>query len=253
VVRVRWFALPLLLAAAGLASFPGVGAIGPAQPPPLSVTATASPLSAPVPSTVAFEARAASGSTPYYYNWSFGDGSPNATTQFVNHTFRTIGSFRVNVTVVDALGEIASDWLMVNVTPDPIGISLTAVPPDLAAGTTTYLETSVQGGVPPYRYTWSGLPDGCPPQPVENLSCTPLYGGSFVIHVNVTDARNATGSATTAIVVSGPPPPGSGHPAAASPDYTDDIVAVLIVGAVLVSAAALVGRRARRRRSDPGR
>jgi hypothetical protein len=245
--------LPLLVAAACLAGLSGVDAGRPALPPPLSVTATASPFSSPVPSTVAFGARAVSGSTPYYYNWSFGDGSPNATTQFVNHTFHTIGSYRVNVTVVDALGEVASNWLMVNVTPDPIEISLTAVPPDLAAGTTTYLETSVQGGVPPYRYAWSGLPEGCPAQSVENLSCTPLYGGSFVIHVNVTDARNATGSATTALVVSGPPPPGGERPAAASPDYTDDIVAVLVVGAVLIVAAAVIGRRARRRRTDPER
>jgi PKD domain len=242
--------LVVLLALSALSLGGSVGA--PAQPPPtLSVVATASPVAGSIPLTVAFAAQASNGFPPYSYTWSFGDGSPNVTGAFANHTFLRIDDYRVTVTAVDQMDEVAFAGVVVNATPTRLEIRLTAVPPALAAGQTTILETSVQGGLAPFRFAWSGLPDGCPSQPVENLSCSPTYGGSFVVNVTVTDARNVSASATVALVVSGPGPPSPPAVAPAAPNFTDAILAVAVIGAALVVAAALLGRRARRRRESP--
>jgi PKD domain len=250
VARLAGLVVALL---AGIAWISTSAATGPAQPPNLlTITATAAPLSGPVPLTVAFAVHGSGGFPPYFYNWTFGDGSPNATTQFVNHTYRAYALYTVDVTVVDDEGEIASTTVTVDAGPDPLTVSLSAVPSALAAGGTTYLETSVQGGVPPFRYAWSGLPDGCPAQSVENLSCTPRYGGSYVVNVTVVDARNSSSTATIGLVVTGPGLPPPSKSASPPPDYTYDILAVVGVGALAVVIAAVIGRRARRSRAGPG-
>ena len=244
--------LGFLLLFIAVAGGPPASASRPAQPPPLlSVSATASPLSGAVPLTVAFVAHASNGFPPYSYSWSFGDLSANVTGPFANHTFRTIAVFLITVTVGDSAGAVANATLEIAVNPAPLGVSLSAAPSALAAGQPTLLETSVAGGLAPFHFTWTGLPVGCPPQSVENLSCTPRYGGSYVVNVTVTDSRNLSASATVALVVSGagPPPPPTVGPT--SPDYTVAIVAVALGAAILVVVAAIIGRRARRRRAEP--
>jgi hypothetical protein len=202
--------------------------------------------------TVALAAHASNGFAPYSYSWSFGDQSPNQTGAFTNHTYPAIAIYRVVVTASDTMGELAEAALNVTVTPAPLAIGLTANRSAIAAGETTYLEAMVQGGLAPFVYVWSGLPAGCPSQPVQTLSCTPLYGGSYVVNVTVTDARHASASATVALVVSGPGPPVVPRPGPAAPDYTVPIVAVALIGIALVVGAALIGRRARRRRERSG-
>jgi len=220
-------------------------------PPYLTANATASPVAGPIPLTVMFVAHAAQGMPPYSYNWSFGDRSANATTEFANHTFRSIGTYQVNLTVGDSVGELVTTSLSINATPDALAIQVSANPAALSAGATTLLSTTVTGGLAPFRYNWSGLPEGCPPQTVQNLSCTPLYGGSYVVRVTVTDARDVSATSTVALLVSGPGPRAPPGPAPPAPDYTDAIFAVVGVGAIAVIAAALVGRRARRRSDGP--
>jgi PKD repeat protein len=244
-----------LLVGPGLISGTASGARGSPTPsfPPFSINATATPSSGPVPVSVAFSSQASGGLAPYYYNWSFGDGSANATDPSVNHTYRWVAVFHVNVTAVDVLGEIATKTLTVDATPAPLTVALSANPSALASGATTYLETSVQGGVPPYRYAWTGLPVGCPGQSVENLSCTPTYGGSYVVNVTVNDSSGRSASAVIGLVVSGPPPP-TRAPSMGSPasNYPFEILAVVLLGAAAIAAAAVIGRRARKRRDDPG-
>jgi hypothetical protein len=219
---------------------------------PFSVNASETPPTGPIPLTVAFSALAAGGVGPYDYNWSFGDGSANATVASANHTYLWVATFYVNVTAVDALGEIATHSLAVRTTPAQLLVSVSATPSALAAGATTYLVTIVHGGSTPYHFAWTGLPIGCPSQAVQNLSCTPRYGGSYVVNVTVTDSAGVAVSSTVGLVVTGAGPPTPPPPTSQSPDFTLTVVAVAAIGIVAVGVAAWVGRRVRRRRDRPG-
>lgn len=55
-----------------------------------------------------------------YWNWSFGDGTPNATTQNTTHTFEFDGTYTVNLTVADV--EEATNSTSINVTVQHIPI-----------------------------------------------------------------------------------------------------------------------------------
>ncbi len=45
------------------------------------------------------------GTSPYRYNWDFGDGSPNDTSESPTHAYRTVGPFVVTLTLTDAAGD----------------------------------------------------------------------------------------------------------------------------------------------------
>ncbi|MFI5418440.1 MAG: PKD domain-containing protein [Candidatus Lutacidiplasmatales archaeon] len=57
----------------------------------------------------------------YNYTWSFGDGSPNVTTQanFTSHTYSTPGSYQVTVTVHDPYQRLATDVQRVSIVAEP--------------------------------------------------------------------------------------------------------------------------------------
>ena len=252
--RARWPGLVgitvLLVASPWAAALsPGASAVAPMGAfPPLVLNATATPSTGGIPLTVVLNATASGGVAPYSYNWSFGDGSPNATNGTVEHTYRWVATFHVNVTVEDHLGEFVTVALSVVAEPAALVVGLSAIPSALAAGATTYLVTSVEGGTAPYTFAWTGLPLGCPAQPVKNLSCTPTYGGSYVVTVSVTDARGQVQNSTLGLVVTGPGPPAPPAAPTRPTDFTYAILAVAAVGIAAVAIAAIVGRRARRRR-----
>ena len=58
--------------------------------------------------TIGFFGKALGGSPPYTFRWSFGDATPNSTTQDPVHTYASAGPFRANLTVTDANGTVAS-------------------------------------------------------------------------------------------------------------------------------------------------
>src|SRR5439155_1239301 len=70
---------------------------------PLSLTAsfTFSPSSPMTGQTVTFTASASGGTSPYSFNWNFGDGT-SGTGSVVNHAYSTVGTFTVTSTVKDA-------------------------------------------------------------------------------------------------------------------------------------------------------
>ena len=242
-----------LLALSTTASIGGASGARAAVPINPSVSATATPSSGSAPLQVNFSATGSGGFSPYTFSWDFGDGSPTATGASVLHVYSGYGDFTVVVTLTDYYGATATDNVTVAVAPSPLSVSLTAVPSIVSVSATTLLETSIQGGVAPYSVAWSGLPPGCPPQPVENYSCQPTASGNYTLVATVTDALGATSAATFVLRVLGGPPP-SGQPVGSS-SPGEPLVLWLEIGALVVAVvvlAAVIGIVVRRRRRRPG-
>lgn len=227
---------------AALSATPSVSALS--NP---SVAVTASPLAGVVPLNVSFVATGSNGTTPYTVDWSFGDGSSPSVGLTVSHVFTSVGTFTTRANLTDYYGATANATVEIVVGPPPLVVGAQAVPATLAVGALTILETSVSGGSPPYSFSWSGLPPGCPNQSIENYSCQPTEGGSYTITVTVTDHAGASAHASFALIVTGGAPPGSTtSPSGGS--VAPIVLVVLAIGAAIAAVAGLlIGRRFRRR------
>ena len=90
-------------------------------------------------------------------------------------------------------GSIQSDdWFFGN-------LSLSVLPPKISnstvdVGVSTVLSVLAFGGVPPYHYTWQGLPTDCP-RGGATVRCSPSTGDVKVWAVSVSVTDNASGSA----------------------------------------------------------
>lgn len=224
-------------------------AAGPASVPRVIANISATPGSGPIPLTVDFVGNGSGSFPPYSYAWSFGDGSPGATGSAVSHTYRWTGSFVVNLTVTDLYGAMGAASITVRAGPPVLSASLGAVPARVSVGERTVLTVNVSGGVPPYAFAWSGLPQGCPTLDVDVLSCQPVQSGTFQVSVTVTDSAGTAVPTGTSLTVAGnvppPPPPvpqgGGGLPL---------VVAVaLVAGALGAGGAAGLYWRHRRGRA----
>ena len=78
-------------------------------------TLTASATNVTVGSPVLFGASVSGGIAPLSYSWSFGDGS-SSTSALPTHDWTNAGTYTVDLTVTDSLGDRASQSLTVTVT-----------------------------------------------------------------------------------------------------------------------------------------
>lgn len=85
-----------------------------AQPGLLSLAIAAKPLVSPVGSSTIFTSRPYGGTSPYEYNWSFGDGDYSKLAN-PTHTYYEEGIYKVTLVVTDANGVRASASLSVEV------------------------------------------------------------------------------------------------------------------------------------------
>jgi PKD repeat protein len=149
--------------------------------PPLTVTASGSPLSGTVPLTVRFSSTPSGGITPYRYQWNLGDGA-SSTSRNVSHTYNASGMFSAKLTVTDSSLRTSIKWF--NVTASPV-VPLTAVatgnpltgPPPL----TVTFNASPSGGTPPYSYGWKfgdGAESACR-NPTHEYNTTGTFDASF--------------------------------------------------------------------------
>jgi hypothetical protein len=76
--------------------------------PDLSVTLDASATSVTAGGSVTFSARPVGGTAPLEYAWSFGDGTASTAPAPPAHTYSSAGSYTVNLTVTDAVGNSAN-------------------------------------------------------------------------------------------------------------------------------------------------
>lgn len=123
-----------------------------ALPPPLiTQDFTFSPSSPAVEESVTFSATASGGTTPYRFDWNFGD-SGVATGQTTAHTYSSTGFFPVTLQVTDNSGFTANTLHYVSVESGLV-TDFTYTPTQTAPYSFS-LTASASGGTPPYTFAW---------------------------------------------------------------------------------------------------
>ena len=113
------------------------------------------------------------------------------------------GTFDVTVTVTDQNNMTASSNVSLLVTVLSIE-TFTATPAAVQLGASTDLTVNATGGIPPYSYSYTGLPQGCSSANVSSLRCTPAKSGSFPITVRITSHLGGANATATLEVLPGP-------------------------------------------------
>jgi YVTN family beta-propeller protein len=82
-----------------------------------------------------------------------------------------------------------------------LSATLTVSPSTITVGGETNFTTTAVGGIVPYSYVYSGLPEGCATADLAVLRCLPTVTGTFAVTVNVTDSVGGMVSAHATLVV----------------------------------------------------
>jgi PKD repeat protein len=196
-----------------------------------------------VPLAVTFNVTRTGGLGPFSYNWKFGDGA-TATLAAPAHEFNVAGSYNVTVQVIDALGESATAWKMIQVAP-ALTVAVSASTSAVLVGERLYVNASASGGTGVDTFRWSNLPTGCPTITVSQWSCVVTVTGNFSIQVTVTDqaSMNSSASVTVAVRTAGVVQPNPSGVGGLTTDLWLGILAVVLAAAIL---AALLWRRRQR-------
>lgn len=159
----------------------------------------ASPSVITLGSSTTFTTAVSGGKAPYAFSFSGLPPGCSSSTPTFSCKPTISGSFSVYVTVTDAnsASYAASTGLIVN----PFKSSMTT--PTLAISVNTVsvnspvtFTTTVSGGVQPYTFAYSGLPQGCSSQDLAQFTCSPTQTGQFSIAVTVTDSSSYTANST---------------------------------------------------------
>ena len=127
------------------------------------------------------------------YSWSvtpngLGCGASTATTLACDPT--ATGSYQVNVTVTDSLGQLATSGNLTYVVyPD---LSVTAPSPNrsvVETGGSVTFTVHPTGGLAPYTYSWSGLPTPCVEMTGPSPTCQPTSSGAYSIALDLGDSN----------------------------------------------------------------
>jgi outer membrane protein assembly factor BamB len=137
-----------------------------------------------------FEAGASGGMPNYEYEWSFGDGSANSSTENPVHQYGAVGNYTVTVTVTDYAGNKLVSHLTASVT-EVAGGEISRDPVDL--GAIAWLNVTVPSANP-VSLEWGGLPPGCATENTSSLSCQPEQEGGFLVTANWTNTTGAAGT-----------------------------------------------------------
>ena len=176
-------------------------------PPILPIAkATATPTSGNSPLTVTFSGSATSGTPPYTYSWSYGDGSAMSTAQNPVHVYNSSGTYAAKLTVTDSASQVGAASVSITVTsPSPVSASAQGTPTTGSAPLTVAFSGSGSGGSPPYTYAWAfgdgSLGSGA------SASHTYTTAGSYTAVLTVSDSAGGSATANVAITVTGPAPP----------------------------------------------
>jgi PKD repeat protein len=148
---------------------------------PLDPNATGSPTRGLAPLAVRLSAKPSGGIAPYAYNWSFDDGTPNATTADVARTFYDPGNYTVTLLVENAAGFTAEYQVIIEVEPassspttalstaDLYGIVGAIVLLAVAILVAAVLLSRRKSGPPPTP-AWSSAPTAPPARPPSSGS-----------------------------------------------------------------------------------
>ncbi|MHB1440001.1 MAG: PKD domain-containing protein [Cuniculiplasma sp.] len=163
--------------------------------PSVTVHVNRNPADVEIP--VYFVSIISGGTGPYTYLWSLNGNS--YTTQDVNYTFMSSGTFSVELTVTDASGNHASYSVDEVVNPVPT-VNIQASYQRVDLGIKDTFSASVTGGTSPFNYTWT--------LGAKILNYSQQFhtnftqAGRYTINLTVTDyfGEKATGSYTVQVV-----------------------------------------------------
>jgi len=174
----------------------------------LSASFTYSPASPTIGAQVTFTATASGGTSPYSFDWNFGDNS-TAQGNPVSHSYTKAGSYNVALTVRDSAAPTPNTQTMTNpvsVSPTPLSLSVSG-PSTATTGSPVAFTATASGGTAPYTFAWTAT--GGSPSSGGGSSFTTTFNaaGTFVVSATVTDAISQTSNASQQIAISAPIPP----------------------------------------------
>lgn len=159
---------------------------------------------------------AATGGTPgYTYSVTSGNTLPNGLTLsasgLLSGTPAAIGNYNFSLTVTDSKGCNAAANFSLNVgtgNNSPMSLPPASLPNgEVGTGYPVQTLPAPVGGTAPYTYTATGLPSGLQFNPAtREITGTPGVGGTFTVHVTVTDANGGTATQDYVIAVTVPAP-----------------------------------------------
>ena len=159
--------------------------VEPVIPDPLTVQMRAIQQDQHVPSKVFFDANVQGGMTPYAYEWTFGDEIGSTDLPQPQHTYTTVGEFRVVCKVKSGDGQIVADTQFVTTIPqNQLTAQLTAIPPIGQLPFTATLLANASGGVSPYVWAITTLA-GDTIATEQTAQVTPTKPGTYVYVLTV--------------------------------------------------------------------
>ena len=167
---------------------------------------TASPPVLPLGSVVGISTSASGGSPPY--TSTLLDGPPGCGNTFVSSercTPSEAGSYELVARVTDNSQRSAVRETLLVVTGNLSVGTFGALPNTTDVGRPLEFEATPLHGVPPFQWTYSGLPAGCGSVSLENFSCTPTETGPFTASVTVTDSTREKAASNTSLFVNPAP------------------------------------------------
>jgi len=244
----------------GFAATPGSGSIvangspinvsvtfAPIVVPTYNVTFQESGLAAGVAWTITFNGTPATVQAPSSLAFIEPNGSyPYTVTPIVGYNTTILDG---NVTVVGGDVTVTIDW-----TPRGAGglvATLRIDPAAIMLGASVWMNASVTGGTPPYRYAYSNLPDGCATADTPSLACTPNGSGTWTVSLTATDANGTVARATAGLSVA--TPEGGSGPVSSQLLFGPLVLALVALAVVaIVIVAIVVAVRRRRPPTDGG-
>jgi len=155
--------------------------------PGVAVTISSNPT---VNSPLTFTATVTGGTVPYSFSWDFGDGTAAGTTNPVIHTYATMGTKTVTLTVTDSASATVVLSQTVNVAGPSISVSFTAGANPTVGSPVTFTAT-VTGGTSPYTFSWD-FGDGSLSGTGNPVTHTYDSSGAKTVTLGVTDASGGS-------------------------------------------------------------
>ncbi|HXQ93966.1 MAG TPA: hypothetical protein VN864_02200, partial [Thermoplasmata archaeon] len=145
----------------------------------------------------------ASGSGPLTYKYLGlppGCGSADRATLTCRPT--AAGTYPVRASVSDSSGALATTSSeLLTVVGDPLVATFTVSPSATDVALLVTISATVQQGLAPYTYTYSGLPPGCTPANAPRVACHPSGTGAFNVRLSVNDSDGLVATANASLII----------------------------------------------------